>query len=117
MCAVDVRQTFADRTFCPRIISSSCVVLQISVTPRHHRQHAMPRNKRGTPYTRRFPTRASIPRLFLHGQVEPSGEEAVLGRRRISRISPRRRRASWSQGWSCVAGQRLSGRLLRAALQ
>ena len=62
-----------------------------------------------------LPARDSIPRLLLHGHVEPSDEEAVLGRRRISRISPRRRRTSWS----CVmAGrQRRSGRLLRAALQ
>ena len=60
------------------------------------------------------PTGASIPRLFLHGLVEASGEEAVLGRRCISRISPRRRRASWSQGWICVAGQRQSGRRQQA---
>ena len=60
------------------------------------------------------PTGASIPRLFLHGLVEASGEETVLGRRCISRISPRRRRASWSQGWICVAGQRQSGRRQQA---
>ena len=59
----------------------------------------------------------SIPRLLLHGLVERPSEEAVLGRRRISRVSPRRRRARWSPGWSCVTRQRQSGRLLRAAVQ